>query len=562
MMAVPLRILLAEDSDDGVAIVLQALRRAGYEPTAIGVDDSPHGRQRDLLRLVLDASPDLIFVKDSSGRFTMANRAVAELYGTTVDQLMGKSESDVNPQAEETLRSAVAEQDVIASGRPTFATTEGVTDPRTRSTRWFDIRRLPLVVPGVTGCQVLAIAIETTDRRLAESALRMTDVQVRQAQKMEAIGQLAGGVAHDFNNLLTAILGYTALLIEATRDQPELAADLAEIKKAGERASSLTRQLLTFSRKQVVQPALLNLNDVVAELEKVLRQVIGDEIELETIKAPGLGKVRADPNQIEQVLVSLAVNARDAMPEGGVLRIETRREVLPANPRAAAAAPSPWPCVTLLVSDTGTGIPPENIDRVFEPFFTTKGPGKGTGLGLSTVYGIVNQSSGVVSVESERNRGTTFSIRFPAVEEPAAVAAPAARPSVPYAGTETILLVEDEPGVRQLVQRVLSRRGYHVLDAGDVTHAFEIATEYAGPIHLLLSDVVMPGLSGPDLAKRIVAKRPEIRVLYMSGFASRLSSELGSPSAGVTILHKPFTPESLARTVRDCLDDVIVGTFS
>jgi two-component system cell cycle sensor histidine kinase/response regulator CckA len=560
-MPVPLRILLAEDedSDEGVDIVLQALRRAGYEPTAIRVDDSPLGRQRDFLRLVLDTSPDLIFVKDASGRFTMANRAVAELYSTTVDQLLGKSESDVNPQAEETRRSAAAEQDVIASGQPMFAATEAVTDPRTGSTRWFDIRRVPLVVPGVTSCQVLAIAVETTDRRIAESALRATDVRLRQVQKMEAIGQLAGGVAHDFNNLLTAILGYTALLIEATRDQPELAADLLEIKKAGERAGSLTRQLLTFSRKQVVQPALLDLNEVIAELEKTLRQVIGDEVELETIKTPALSQVRADPNQIEQILVNLAVNARDAMPGGGVLRIETKREVLPADPRDLAAAPSPWPCVTMIVSDTGTGIPTVIIDRVFEPFFTTKGPGKGTGLGLSTVYGIVNQSGGVVSVESERNRGTRFSIRFPAVEAPAAVGPPAVRPAVPYAGTETILLVEDEPGVRQLVQRVLSRRGYDVLEARDVTHAAEIATEYAGPIHLLLSDVVMPGLSGPDLAKRIVTNRPEVRVLYMSGFASRLSAELGSPNAGVNILHKPFTPESLARTVRDCLDAVTAG---
>ena len=262
----------------------------------------------------------------------------------------------------------------------------------------------------MTGCQVLAIAVETTDRRIAESNLREADVQLRQAQKMEAIGQLAGGVAHDFNNLLTAILGYTSLLIEATRDQPELAADLLEIKKAGERASSLTNQLLTFSRKQVVQPALLNLNDVVSALEKTLRQVIGDDVELETVKAPALSQVRADPNQIKQILVSLAVNARDAMPGGGVLRIETKGEVLNADARVPGAAPSPWPCVTLIVSDTGTGIAPEIIDRVFEPFFTTKGPGKGTGLGLSTVYGIVNQSSGVVSVKSERNRGTAFSI--------------------------------------------------------------------------------------------------------------------------------------------------------
>ncbi len=346
MMAVPLRILLAEDSADsaeGVAIVLQALRRAGYEPTAMRVDDSPLGRQRDFLRLLLDTHPDLIFVKDSCGRFTMANLAVAELYGTTVDQLMGKCESDVNPRAEETLRSATAEQDMIASGRPMSVSTEPMTDLRTGSTRWFDVRRVPLAVPGETGCQVLVTAVETTDRRIAESALRAADVQLRQAQKMEAIGQLAGGVAHDFNNLLTAILGYTALLIESTRDQPELAADLLEIKKAGERAGSLTRQLLTFSRKQVVQLALLDLNQVIGDLEKVIGQVLGDEVELETIKASALSQVRADPNQIEQILVNLAANARDAMPVGGVLRIETKCEVLrgrPARPcrRALAVA--------------------------------------------------------------------------------------------------------------------------------------------------------------------------------------------------------------------------------
>jgi PAS domain S-box-containing protein len=562
-MSVAFRILLAEDSDDGVAIVLQSLRQAGYAATASRVDGASPAPVRDLLRLVLDGNPDLIFVKDSIGRFTLANRAVAELYGTTVDQLIGKSESDVNSQVAETLRSAAAEQDVMASGRASTAT-EALTDPRTGSTRWFDVRRVPLAIPGVADGQVLGIAVETTDRRTAESALRAVEVQQRQAQKMEAIGQLAGGVAHDFNNLLTAILGYTALLIETTRDQPELAADLHEIKRAGERAGSLTRQLLTFSRKQVVQPALLNLNEVVSELEKMLRQVIGDVVELETLKGPALSQVRADPNQIEQILVNLAANARDAMPEGGVLRIETRCEVLPADPRdlsAAPSAPSPWPCVTMIVSDTGTGIPPEIIDRIFEPFFTTKGPGKGTGLGLSTVYGIVNQSGGVVGVESERNHGARFTIRFPAVESHVA-AAPEVRPVVPYAGTETILLVEDEAGVRQFVRRVLSRRGYAVIEARDVAHAADIAAEHAGPIHLLLSDVVMPGLSGPELAKRIVATRPEVRVLYMSGFASRLSSELGSPAAGVNILHKPFTPESLARTVRDCLDDVTAGAAS
>ncbi len=401
-------------------------------------------------------------------------------------------------------------------------------------------------------------SFETTERRIADSALRAGEDQVRQAQKMEAIGQLAGGVAHEFNNLLTAILGYTELLIATAQDHPEMVADLQEIKNAGERAGNLTRQLLTFSRRQAVHPAFLDLNEVLLELEKTIRQVIGEGVQLETVKALPLAQIKADPKQIEQILVNLAANARDAMPEGGVLRIETANDILPPDPRDPSAAPTS--CVALIVSDTGTGIPPEIIDRIFEPFYTTKAPGKSTGLGLAMVYGIVSQASGVITVESERTGGTTFRIRFPAVGVPAAGATALVRPVVAHGGSETILLAEDEAGVRRLVQRVLAAKGYRVLEARDVTHAAEIATGHAGPIHLLLSDVVMPDLSGPELAARILAIRPETRVLFMSGFANGLSAEFGAPD-GVSILHKPFTPESLARTVRERLD-VPAGTGS
>jgi PAS domain S-box-containing protein len=514
--------------------------------------ESSLAHQRDFLRLVLDTNPGLVFVKDASGSFSLANKAVADLYGTTVDELLGKSEADFNPRVEEVMRARAVEYQVISTGRPTFIPAEAVTDPRTGATRWFEVRRVPLALPDSSVRQVLGIASEITDRKAAEDALRLSEEQFRQAQKMEAVGQLAGGVAHDFNNLLTAILGYTALLLDSTRDQPALASDLQEIRKAGERAGALTRQLLTFSRKHVVQLTDVNLNEVVSELEKMLVRVIGEDVRLETVKSPVLHHVRADPNQIEQILMNLTVNARDAMPRGGVLRIETRNDTMPVNPRQLSA--SRWPCVLLLVSDTGTGIAPEIRDRVFDPFFTTKSPGKGTGLGLSTVYGIVTQTGGSISVESDRNHGTTFSIRFPAVAPPAAAAVPETPAVQPHAGTETILLVEDEPGVRHLVQRVLTGRGYEVLEARDVSHAAEISTSFPGRIHLLLSDIVMPGLSGPDLAQRIVSQRPDIRVLYMSGFANRLNTDNGALSPGITILHKPFSPESLVRTVRDCLD--------
>jgi PAS domain S-box-containing protein len=505
-----------------------------------------------MLRRVLDHHPDLIYIKDSDGRFLLANQAVAELYGTTVDELIGKSDKEFSAHAREARRSAAAEQEVIAGRKSTFSGGEAITDARTGSTRFFDVRRVPFEEDG-DGCHVLVTAIETTDRRVAEAALRSSDDQVRQMQKMEAIGQLAGGVAHEFNNLLTAILGYTALLIETTDDRPDIAADLQEIRKAGERASGLTRQLLTFSRKQAVQPAILDLNQVLSELEKTLRQVVGDAVEIEIVNAPSLGLLRADPKQIEQMLVNLAANARDAMPHGGRLRLETRSEILAFDPRDPLT-PTRWPSVVLLVADTGTGIAPEIASRVFEPFFTTKGQGKGTGLGLAMVYGIVSQIGGVVTFESERGRGTTFSIQMPAVEGASDNARQPARPVAAYAGTETILVVEDEVNVRHLVQRVLKSRGYNVLEARDVTHAAEIAAEYQGELHLLLTDVVMPGLSGPQLAERIVFARPKIRVLYMSGFANRISAELGLTAADALVLHKPFTPEHLARTVRECLD--------
>jgi two-component system, cell cycle sensor histidine kinase and response regulator CckA len=518
-MRAPIGILLAESSDDHAATVIEALRQSGFEPAITRV------RDREAYVSALDRGfLDAIVCGVSSGRFC---------FEAAITQMQSKGLDLPFIAISDTVQEDLIVR-VLKAGAHDFITTA-------------NIARL-----GPTLDREVADARARAEQRHTEKALQQSEDQLRLAQKMDAIGQLAGGVAHDFNNVLTAILGYTALLLDNARDLPDFIADLQEIQKAGERAGSLTRQLLTFSRKQAHQSVTLNLNDVISELEKMLRRLVGEDVRLETVKESKLHRVKADPNQIEQVLVNLAVNAREAMPRGGTLRIQTCNETMPVDPRNPLTA-SRWPCVTLVVSDTGSGIPSEIQDRIFEPFFTTKSGGKGTGLGLSIVYGVVTQSGGTISVDSVCNQGTTFSIRFRAIDVPVEAVDPTSQ-QARHAGTETILLVEDEIGVRHLVQRVLSSKGYEVLEARDVAHAAVVASNHPGAIHLLLTDIVMPGLSGPDLAQRIVAQRPDVRVLYMSGFASRLNTQYGALSSGVTILRKPFTPEHLVRTVRDCLD--------
>jgi PAS domain S-box-containing protein len=508
--------------------------------------------QRDMLRLVIDCNPSLISLKDETGRFVLANRAVADLYGATVANLIGQTDGSLRGDSDDATRALGRHHDVLRTGQARCDESESLTDRRTGTQRWFETRRVPLALADGTR-QVLEIGTEITDRRAAEEALRITEEQFRQAQKMEAVGQLAGGIAHDFNNLLTAILGYSHLILEEVSDKPELTADLLEIQKAGERARGLTSQLLAFSRTQVLQPRVLDLNAIVTEVEQMLRRVITENIRFEIETDASIRLVHADPGQMHQVLMNLAINARDAMPRGGTLRITTANAFAPVGEHAADRSRDSGPCVALTVSDTGCGMSPEVQARIFEPFFTTKGPGKGTGLGLSMVYGVITESGGRIAVESERDRGTTFTIHLPVVGE-----APVAPVSVPVApehlrGSETILLVEDEEPIRELVRKILSRYGYDVLEASDVNHALEIAAHHPAPIHLLLSDIVMPILSGPDLAQRVVRDRREMRVLYMSGFSNRLGTGVGALSAGVAFLEKPFTPERLALTVRECL---------
>lgn len=379
--------------------------------------------------------------------------------------------------------------------------------------------------------------------------------QLQQSQKMEAVGRLAGGIAHDFNNLLMVISGYSEFLLDRLGPEPELRAPAQEIASAAGRASALTRQLLAFSRKQMLAPKILDLNGVVTENLKMLTRMIGEDIELVMVPAAGLGAVRADAGQIEQVIMNLAVNARDAMPGGGKLTIEISN-VSVDEERARVQAPlKPGNYVMLAISDTGAGMDAETQSHIFEPFFTTKGP-KGTGLGLSTVYGIVKQSGGYIWVNSETGKGTTFKIYLPrvaeAAESPAEVVA-ASKSVATEPGTETILVVEDEANLRYLARQFLEKQGYRVIEAADGAVALQIAVAHEGIIHLLLTDVIMPGMNGRELAQRISEIRPNTKVLYMSGYTENVIGRNGTLDAGIRLLQKPFTLRDLNARVREVL---------
>ena len=393
---------------------------------------------------------------------------------------------------------------------------------------------------------VLAVSIDVTERRQLQA-------QLTQAQKMEAIGQLAGGVAHDFNNLLTAILGYGNLILEEVEDQ-RLRDEVLEILRAGESAAALTRQLLAFSRRQVMQPSLVSLNQVVSGIEKMLRRLIGEDIDLVTVFQPEVDAVRVDSAQLEQVIVNLAVNARDAMPDGGRLTIETGMIDLDEAYCREHASVTPGRHVLLSVSDSGSGMEPETQARLFEPFFTTKSQGRGTGLGLATVYGIVKQSGGHIYVYSEPGRGTTFKIYLPSVGEPSVVAPKLAVPEL-TGGAETILVVEDNESARVLASTVLERLGYSVLAATGGEEALGLLEVNAGRVNLLVSDVIMPGMTGPELARRMSVTHPEMKVLFTSGYSDDAIVRHGVLSPGAMFMQKPYTPAVLARKVRDALGE-------
>jgi len=391
----------------------------------------------------------------------------------------------------------------------------------------------------------VAVFDNITERRKLED-------QLRQSQKMEAVGRLAGGVAHDFNNLLTVINGYSEILLRRIGEDSTLRREVDEIRKAGDKASMLTQQLLAFSRRQVLQPKVLDLNATVSGMATMLRRLIGEDIDLRILPGQGLGRVKADPGQVEQIILNLVLNARDAMPGGGRLDIETGNAVLDGTFSSKHPQAVTGPHVLLAVSDTGVGMSEDTQGHLFEPFFTTKERGKGTGLGLPTVYGIVQQSQGYIYVYSELGKGTAVKVYLPRVDEEVETVSPVSAPA-PH-GTETVLVVEDERQVREFVTRVLTAKGYRVLTAGEGLEALRLCKDCADPVDLLVTDVVMPGMGGRELASRVMAAKPGVRVLFVSGYTDDAVSHHGVLEAGLEFLQKPFTTDAFLGKVREILD--------
>jgi PAS domain S-box-containing protein len=502
------------------------------------------GNSERRLRAFFETSNAGIIEIDATGHLVRANEAFCAMTGFTASELDRKEVREII--FPEDMELFLARWRELASGRADRSHTE-LRYRRKDGTSLWTLGNVVVLSRDDSGAPVAcsAVVIDLTERKRLEDHLQ-------RAQKMEAIGQLAGGVAHDFNNLLTVINGYSEILLASHSGQDGTNDAVTAIRDAGERAARLTRQLLAFSRKAIVEPKVLDLNELIGATTRMLSRLVGEDVTLVTELGEGLAAVRADAGQIEQVILNLAVNARDAMPKGGRLTISTDEIDIGAGEDWDGEALGPGRHVRLRVADTGSGMTEEVRARLFEPFFTTKGIGRGTGLGLATVYGIVRQANGHVSVDSTLGAGTVFTVLLPAVTASVVVAATEVRASA--RGTETILLVEDEDAVRALTRRILERQGYTLLEAADGREALRIADAHAGPIDLLLTDVVMPNLGGRDLAEAVRARRPETRVLYMSGFTDDAVVRHGVSVAADALLQKPFTPIALTRKVRSILD--------
>jgi len=523
-VSTPLRVLIVEDSEEDAALLLHELKRGGYDTVSERVSTLKE------MRSALNRKWDIILLGCSLMHLDVPTAlALLKEKGLSVPLIV------VSSRASEELAVAAMKagaQDYIVK------------------------HNLARLIPAI-GRELRQAEGRREHKRAEEDALRQSEEQLRQSQKMEAIGRLAGGISHDFNNLLTAIIGYSEFLLFRLDQEDPLRKYAEEIKKAGERASSLTRQLLAFSRKQVLQPEVLDLNIIVADLDNMLRRLIGEDIELVTLLEPDLGAVKVDPGQMEQVIMNLAVNARDAMPYGGKLIIETANVDLDELYARQHSPIRPGHYVMLAVSDNGCGMDKETLSHIFEPFFTTKEQGKGTGLGLSTVYGIVKQSEGFIWVYSEPGTGTTFKIYLPQVQ--GAERWPKTSPLTTrmQRGSETILLVEDEEVVRELVGKLLPVNGFTVLAARNGSEALAICQQHKGPIHLLLTDVVMPQMSGRQLAAHLSKLHPEMKVLYMSGYTDDAIIRHGVLEPGLAFIQKPFTIDTMIQKVREVLDSPV-----
>ncbi|MDD5642266.1 MAG: PAS domain S-box protein [Syntrophales bacterium] len=496
------------------------------------------------LQALIQAAPLAILVVDPEGKIRMWNPAAERMYGWTEEEVLGRSLPIVPEEKVEESKELI--QRILAG-----ESLHGLElRRRKKDGSLIDITIFTAPLYDAQGQinGIMALNMDITEgKRLKE--------QLLQSQKMEVVGRLAGGVAHDFNNLLTAITGYSELVLNFMDEDNPLRQDVAEIRKAGDRAASLTRQLLAFSRKQVLQPKVLDLNRVAESLGNMLQRLLPSDIDLVVSPGANLGRVMADPGQIEQVILNLAINARDAMPQGGRLTIATANVDLEKSRARRLMDVTPGPYVLLQISDTGCGMDPETRSHVFEPFFTTKELGKGTGLGLSTVYGIIKQSGGHVSVHSKPEQGATFKIYLPRISD---VIEPVYQPfhqsTAKYRGQETILLVEDEDGVRQLVSTVLQRHGFTVLEARHGREALDLSLRHPGPINLVLTDVVMPGMGGQELAQRLLTRHPDLKVLYMTGYAEEIHQDQNVPGQEIFFLEKPFEAYGLLRRVRHLLD--------
>jgi two-component system, cell cycle sensor histidine kinase and response regulator CckA len=515
-MGSPLRLLMVEDSEDDAALLLRELRRGNYDVQHQRVDTA------STMSSALDSQEWDLIISDYS---------MPQFSGLAALQLLRAKDTEI--------------PFIFLSG--TLGEETAVAALKGSAQDYLMKDNLARLVPAIQ--RELREAEERRERKRLEQ-------QLQKAQKMEAIGQLAGGIAHDFNNLLGVIIGYSELILNRVEHDSETYKQAEEIMRAGERAGSLTRQLLAFSRKQMLEPRVLDLNTIVVEIEKMLRRLIGEDIDLKTLLDPTLNSVKADPGHIEQVIMNLAVNARDAMPHGGKLTIETSNLELDEIYARMHPPASPGRFVMLAVGDTGSGMDAKTIAHIFEPFFTTKEIGKGTGLGLATVYGIVNQSGGFIQVYSELGLGTVFKIYFPQVKgSPTDMPTHRKIDTTDYRGSETILLVEDAEPLRELMQTVLQSHGYVVLSAKDGSEALRVSDQQKGPIHLLLTDVVMPGINGNELSKRLKPTRAKMKVLYVSGYTNDAIVRHGILEHAVAILQKPFTQDAFLRKLREVLDE-------